>query len=527
MENTSRLGRWIWLALAILIAGGGGVYAYTRVQSEKAAAQASVIYKEAAITRGNLTVGISETGTATIGYQTIRSPVSADVATVYVKAGQQVEKGDILISLDTDDLKEELLDLQFDYQSAQISYTQAVLDQKSGLISAKYKLEESLELGVSAESTYDMSVEDLKNSMEDSYYDLDDIEDDMEYYTAKLNSLGDSYNLTNLKAAWEAAEEAAQAAQTAYDEAVDSGSGDLDALQEELDEAEEAADTAKRAYQAEYKEYQSDVEELTDKIESLEDKYEQGEQEFESNKLSYTLSKLEAQQEMEETLFESENAQAIYDITVMSLDQTVSSKKLSVQKLELEMSQLEAQIASGVVTAPYGGTIMSVSVSERDSLSENGTILTIADMGTVYMSAVISQEDITSLSMGQKAEITLDAYEKKSFVGYIDAISVTPLRSGASTVNYTITVLMEDPPDMVFEGMSGEVTFITRQQEDVLIVSNRAVITESGKQYLLIKREEGDPLKTEVVTGFSDGVSVEVVSGVEEGDVALIESKVS
>ncbi len=35
---------------------------------------------------------------------------------------------------------------------------------------------------MSAESTYDMSVEDLKNSMEDSYYDLDDIEDDMEYY---------------------------------------------------------------------------------------------------------------------------------------------------------------------------------------------------------------------------------------------------------------------------------------------------------------------------------------------------------
>jgi HlyD family secretion protein len=61
----------------------------------------------------------------------------------------------------------------------------------------------------------------------------------------------------------------------------------------------------------------------------------------------------------------------------------------------------------------------------------------------------------------------------------------------------------------------------------VLIVSNRAVITESGKQYLLIKQEEGEPLKTEVVTGFSDGVSVEVVSGVEEGDVALIESKVS
>jgi phage shock protein A len=134
--------------------------------------------------------------------------------------------------------------------------------------------------------------------------------------------------LTNLKAAWDAAAAAARSGpQEAYEEAVPRAAAIWYALLEALEEAEAAADTAKRAYQAEYKEYQSDVEELTDKIESLEDKYEQGEQEFESNKLSYTLSKLEAQQDMEETLFNSENAQAIYDITVMSLAQNRSPKK--------------------------------------------------------------------------------------------------------------------------------------------------------------------------------------------------------
>jgi hypothetical protein len=64
VENTSRLGRWIWLALAILIAGGVRRYGlYPGFRAKKRFAQASAIYKEAAISGAILTVGISETVT--------------------------------------------------------------------------------------------------------------------------------------------------------------------------------------------------------------------------------------------------------------------------------------------------------------------------------------------------------------------------------------------------------------------------------------------------------------------------------
>ena len=69
-------------------------------------------------------------------------------------------------------------------------------------------------------------------------------------------------------------------------------------------------------------------------------------------------------------------------------------------------------------------------------------------------------------------------------------------------------------------------TFITRTTKEVLYISNRAVIRTGGKSYVKIKTEDGTIKTTEVTTGFSDGVNVEILSGLSEGDIVLIESKV-
>ena len=75
--------------------------------------------------------------------------------------------------------------------------------------------------------------------------------------------------------------------------------------------------------------------------------------------------------------------------------------------------------------------------------------------------------------------------------------------------------------------MTGDITFITKETEEVMYVSNRAIIREGTKSYVKVKEADGSVKKTQVVTGFSDGVNVEIVEGLEVGDVVLIESKVT
>lgn len=74
--------------------------------------------------------------------------------------------------------------------------------------------------------------------------------------------------------------------------------------------------------------------------------------------------------------------------------------------------------------------------------------------------------------------------------------------------------------------MTGDLTFITRETEEVLYVSNRAIFRDGTRSYVKIG-ENGSVTEKDIVTGFSDGENVEIREGLSEGDIVLIESRVN
>jgi HlyD family secretion protein len=71
------------------------------------------------------------------------------------------------------------------------------------------------------------------------------------------------------------------------------------------------------------------------------------------------------------------------------------------------------------------------------------------------------------------------------------------------------------------------VTLVTKEEREVVYVSNRAIFREGTRSYVKVRNENQEIVERDVETGFSDGVNVEIVEGLSEGDVVLIESKVS
>lgn len=90
-----------------------------------------------------------------------------------------------------------------------------------------------------------------------------------------------------------------------------------------------------------------------------------------------------------------------------------------------------------------------------------------------------------------------------------------------------MTVTLQGDTSGLYEGMTGEVTFVTKETQEVLYVSNRAIFRDGTRSYVKVRDEAGNIQEKDVVTGFSDGVNVEIVEGLSEGDTVLIESKVS
>ena len=110
--------------------------------------------------------------------------------------------------------------------------------------------------------------------------------------------------------------------------------------------------------------------------------------------------------------------------------------------------------------------------------------------------------------------------------GRITDVSDAEYDSSSKTVSYTVTVTVQGEVSGLYAGMTGDVTFVTKEMKQVCYVSNRAVFREGTRSYVKVQDDKGNVVKQEVTTGFSDGINVEITAGLSEGDTVLIESKV-
>ena len=184
-------------------------------------------------------------------------------------------------------------------------------------------------------------------------------------------------------------------------------------------------------------------------------------------------------------------------------------------------------ITDGIITAPIDGLVMSVNCSEGDTMEADSELVSLATQ-TAYVTLSVSQDDIADLELGMEVQMVFDAYDDETFTGTIDSISYTAARMGSTSVSYAVNILMDGHPDNIYEGMTCDATFITRQESDCLYVSYRAVTTaDDGTETVKLLTDTGETVVTTVTTGFSDGRNVQILSGLEEGDIVLIESRVN
>ncbi|MGN0665784.1 MAG: efflux RND transporter periplasmic adaptor subunit [Huintestinicola sp.] len=286
-------------------------------------------------------------------------------------------------------------------------------------------------------------------------------------------------------------------------------------------------------YREEYEEFKSDFtdtygqndeDSISEKISDLKKSITETELTIEENAASESSKLLQARQQAQSAAAESDSAEAVYDQTVAALDNDVEKAEKEYNTAVQEYDDFKESISEdGILKASCSGIISSVSVSEGSSTQPNMTLVTIMDTKYIYLSASVSEEDVTSLYVGQACSVSLTAYENKSFEGTIHTISAEPARSSGS-VTYTVTVKLTDESGLnVREGMTGEITFLQKQVTDVCYVNVNAITFRDGASYVKVYDENGNIIEQQVVTGFTDGRYVEIISGLSAGDKVLAE----
>jgi len=171
-----------------------------------------------------------------------------------------------------------------------------------------------------------------------------------------------------------------------------------------------------------------------------------------------------------------------------------------------------------LIRAPFDGVILSKSANVGDmitpfssALDSKGAVVTMADMGTLEVEADVSESSLSKVSVGQPAEIVLDALPDARFRGRISRMVPTVDRAKA-TVMTKVRFDQLDP--RVLPEMSAKVAFLTQeitpeQQKPLTAVSPDAIVQRDGRTVLFVVR--GDR-----------AVGVPVTPGAKLGDLTAI-----
>ena len=200
--------------------------------------------------------------------------------------------------------------------------------------------------------------------------------------------------------------------------------------------------------------------------------------------------------------------------------QAVTDASAQASSNSMSSSSLGSSNSSTALSSTDSASSDSQSANSQTEDSSMITAFSVSSGESMKVSLSIDELDILSLSVGQKASITLDALPNKTFEGEITKVNSTGTSSGGVT-KYTVEVTLPKS-ELMLAGMNASVTIITEEKEGVLTIP-AAAVTERANHSFIYKEmdEETGTLSglTEIETGMTDGTRIEVVSGLSEGDV--------
>ncbi|MFH1015774.1 MAG: efflux RND transporter periplasmic adaptor subunit, partial [Chloroflexota bacterium] len=197
----------------------------------------------------------------------------------------------------------------------------------------------------------------------------------------------------------------------------------------------------------------------------------------------------------------------------------------SVALAQKSASEAQRQLNETIILAPFDGVVAKVSAEEGDTISPVNTIIHILDPVNMKLSLELDEIDVPQVKPGQEAVITLDALPGKKFTGKVSNIFPLP-RVVGGVVLYDVKINFDVPKDTGIKvGMSASADVITDKRTGVLLVPNRAV-TQDKQGKTIVKIKSGEQVtERPVITGVTDDVSTEIISGLSEGDTVVIQSR--
>lgn len=279
---------------------------------------------------------------------------------------------------------------------------------------------------------------------------------------------------------------------------------------------------------------------------------------------------LQASVTQAQAAYNNAQTQSNYTKTIYNRQQSLYKSQV-ISRSDMEQSMYDYQTAQGLVTqrlsdlqstrtnlsyaniySPINGVVLSKAIDEGQTVAASlstPTLFTIAkDLEQMQVEADVDEADIGEVKQGQRVTFTVDAYLGETFEGVVTQVRLNPTIT-SNVVTYTVVVKADNPDLKLKPGLTATISIYTLELTDVLTAEAKAINFKPKpaelkayyeQEKLAVQQKEGRPaertveknsgsvvwvltntgeIKSQKVTlGASDGVNVQILEGISEGD---------
>ena len=229
-----------------------------------------------------------------------------------------------------------------------------------------------------------------------------------------------------------------------------------------------------------------------------------------------TYDQLVAQYELAKLNFEKQ--QQLYD------DNATTEIAYLTAKWQLEaaakgLDVVKTHISKGFIRSPISGVVENKFMNKGEMSAPGVPILSIVDVSRVKISAGVPERFVEQVSKGQEVKITVDVLPGQEFSGKINYIAPA-LSQGSRTME--IEIIINNKLRQLKPEMSANVELSHSERENAIAIPQDYIVDYGDEKYLFVL-EDGIAKKRDVVLGGRNGNLVLVRSGLNEGDLLIIE----
>jgi HlyD family secretion protein len=209
--------------------------------------------------------------------------------------------------------------------------------------------------------------------------------------------------------------------------------------------------------------------------------------------------------------------------------------ELNVEQAQNALDNAKDNLNNYYVYAPFDGIVSQLNINVGDNININTPVCVLITKDKIAK-ITLTEVDLAKIKLGDKAQLTFDALPDFKTTGQV--IEIDPLGvESQGVVSYTVKISLDKIDERLNPGMSVNADIITDSKENVLLLNNSAIKSINNKKYVELVTikdvseetfKSGISLSNNVIkkqfieTGLSDDDNTEIISGLNEGDVVVL-----